>query len=167
MAKDRRLCINCLQAAHKVKNCRSTKSCLFCNAHYKTMLHFPSDKPNTTGARSAQDKVPLDTPSNEDITLSDLSSFIKDLQPSAVMLSTAVDYVQDGCGNCGPRRNPSIPPNGLSHTPLKRAKYVSSCIITPSRRKEPCLHIRALVFPQIISHIPSTFIKRYAWEHTR
>ncbi|KAJ8891219.1 hypothetical protein PR048_010734 [Dryococelus australis] len=102
MAQDNRLCINCLQAAHKVKSFPFTKYCRCCNVCHNRMLHFPSDKPTATVAEPAQDEVTDDTPSNEDSTLSAQSSFSKDSQPFAVMLSSAVAYVQDVCGNCQP-----------------------------------------------------------------
>ncbi|KAJ8876605.1 hypothetical protein PR048_021050 [Dryococelus australis] len=66
-----KLLSNCL-------SCLSTKSCRFYSVLYNTMLLFPLDKPTTIVTQSAQDDVPVDTSSNEDIFLSVLSSFSND-----------------------------------------------------------------------------------------
>ncbi|KAJ8874276.1 hypothetical protein PR048_025119 [Dryococelus australis] len=100
VTKDKPLCINCLQAKYQVKSCPSTKSCRFFNVLQNTMLHFPSYKPTTTVAQSAQNEAPVDTSSNEDSNHCVLPSFSKDLQLFTVMLSTAVAYVQDVYGDC-------------------------------------------------------------------
>ncbi|KAJ8867409.1 hypothetical protein PR048_031210 [Dryococelus australis] len=41
MAKDKQLCVNCLQTPHQVKSCPSTNSCRFCNARHNKDAAFP------------------------------------------------------------------------------------------------------------------------------
>ncbi|KAJ8876443.1 hypothetical protein PR048_020888 [Dryococelus australis] len=123
-----------------------------CNACHNTMLHFPSDKPSTTVTPSVQDEVPVDTHSNENSTLSLLSSFSNDFLCSGCL------WKQPACWSCAQLNHAffqlgvkhqtlSIPFHGFAHTPLTSAKGVTSCIITPSGRKEPYLPIEALILP--------------------
>lgn len=43
MAKERSLCLNCLNPRHKVSNCTSSNACRICSGKHHTMLHFIKD----------------------------------------------------------------------------------------------------------------------------
>lgn len=110
-AKQKRLCINCLQASHRSSTCRSQSSCRLCQARHHTLLHFnrSTSEPTSTSSPSTS-AAHVDTSSAIPTSSINLVSSPSNSQPvnslanlipskTTVLLSTAILEVLDIRGN--------------------------------------------------------------------
>lgn len=86
LAKDRKLCVNCLSNIHKTSNCNSESSCRTCKRRHHTLFHFSNSSPITATQNSLDSKsgpVPTST--------SDLSSTPNEISPSVCIFGVKRD----------------------------------------------------------------------------
>ena len=63
MAKDNRLCLNCLKPGHFVANCPSSQKCKKCNKSHHTCLHLNNKEVTPTSSTTpSSDEAPTDPP---------------------------------------------------------------------------------------------------------
>lgn len=184
MARQKRLCLNCLGNFHKSIDCRSEMRCKVCKMSHHTLLHFKRE--------NVSEAVPHLTAENKS------NSIEQNLQVSLtntvvtdhmVLLSTALVDILDGFGNyqtirvlldsgsqvnvitakCRQKLGLSISNVSLSISGLGKtgsnSSGLTSCSIRPVKCSLPQFDLQAVILPRICADMPSAYINSKSWSY--
>ncbi|KAK6028305.1 Pao retrotransposon peptidase [Ostertagia ostertagi] len=123
-AKELRMCLNCLSNQHLIKDCRSKRTCKFCNKRHHTSLCFSQSRSpqqnKSAGERYAATRTShprrvqsFQQAANVAETISEVT-----INPSA-SVSTNADVAITACTSIAPTKPKSPTPTSLMCTPVR------------------------------------------------
>ncbi|CAI6345421.1 unnamed protein product [Macrosiphum euphorbiae] len=188
VAKNYKLCINCLGTGHSSATCPSKYKCQVCKKLHHSLLHFGSssgsDQPQSTSARVNT----IETSNTEPSASTTMT--VKGLPKTVVLLSTVMLDVVAPNGrkktfrallDSGSQASfitekaASVLMLRQVHSPVNITTFASSTstlvrgrttvTVMPCNKKSPSLCVDTLIVPHITGLTPQTHLARRPWTH--
>lgn len=183
MARNHRLCLNCLRPSHNVKNCTSSSRCRACNFSHHTLLHFEK-KPI---AENNLPEVSLVQPSSSIVhtglvnnTLLDTTILLSTVEVnilnsfgSFIKVRALIDngsqasFITEKClRRLGLRHLPmSQPIHGIGSSLMVHPKGQTNCTIRPVHTDGPQICFQAFILSSICADMPNYSFSAKTWPH--
>ncbi|XP_063240264.1 uncharacterized protein LOC134541050 [Bacillus rossius redtenbacheri] len=174
IAKEHKLCLNCLSPSHASKDC-SSSSCRYCGSRHHSLLHFeqqtainpgPGKDASTTliEPNPATVAVAAALPSEaRTVLLSTAQVHVFDSSGTPMVVRALLDtasqasFVTESCLQRLrlTRRRSHLPVQGLANTSVNVAKSCASIVMAPVGSTSPQFAVDVFVISRITSNLPS------------
>ncbi|XP_063218586.1 uncharacterized protein LOC134528849 [Bacillus rossius redtenbacheri] len=174
IAKEHKLCLNCLSPSHASKDC-SSSSCRYCGSRHHSLLHFeqqtainpgPGKDASTTliEPNPATVAVAAALPSEaRTVLLSTAQVHVFDSSGTPMVVRALLDtasqasFVTESCLQRLrlTRRRSHLPVQGLANTSVNVAKSCASIVMAPVGSTSPQFAVDVFVISRITSSLPS------------
>lgn len=191
IAKQNRLCLNCLSSSHKVKECQSNFHCRICKFSHHTLLHFEKQSqtpdlppcihskgtktPEVNSKQSGTSTLCSSVYGSTTVLLSTALIEIKDCRGNFQIIRVLMDsasqgnFISEKCVNrLGLRRiSHSEAILGLNQMQSMSSKGMTHCVVRPVSGSNPIIEFEAIVLSKLCVDMPSFAINTSEWSHIK